>query len=44
MLKGTFFCIDAHTCGNPVRLVTSGHPQLNGQTMSEKTAGFSGQI
>jgi 4-hydroxyproline epimerase len=40
MLKGTFFCIDAHTCGNPVRLVTSGHPQLNGQTMSEKRLDF----
>ena len=40
MLKGTFFCIDAHTCGNPVRLVTSGHPQLKGQTMSEKRLDF----
>lgn len=40
MLKGTFFCIDAHTCGNPVRLVTSGHPQLIGQTMSEKRLDF----
>lgn len=40
MLKGTFFCIDAHTCGNPVRLVTSGHPMLRGQTMSEKRLDF----
>ncbi|MDQ2068585.1 4-hydroxyproline epimerase [Natronospira bacteriovora] len=40
MLKGTFFCIDAHTCGNPVRLVTSGYPVLNGQTMSEKRQDF----
>ena len=22
----TFFCIDAHTCGNPVRVVTGGGP------------------
>lgn len=40
MIKGTFFCIDAHTCGNPVRLVTSGHPNLMGQTMSEKRQDF----
>ncbi|WP_423185874.1 4-hydroxyproline epimerase [Alishewanella sp. d11] len=40
MLKGTYFCIDAHTCGNPVRLVTSGHPVLSGATMSEKRQDF----
>ncbi len=40
MIKGTFFCIDAHTCGNPVRLVTSGHPHLKGETMSEKRLDF----
>lgn len=40
MIKGTFFCVDAHTCGNPVRLVTSGHPNLNGRTMSEKRQDF----
>jgi len=40
MRKGTFFCIDAHTCGNPVRLVTSGHPDLQGNTMSEKRQDF----
>lgn len=40
MRKGTFFCIDAHTCGNPVRLVTSGHPNLVGQTMSDKRQDF----
>ena len=40
MLKGSFFCIDAHTCGNPVRLVTSGHPVLRGSTMSEKRQDF----
>jgi len=40
MNKGTFFCIDAHTCGNPVRLVTSGHPNLTGGTMSAKRQDF----
>ncbi|MGP9802374.1 4-hydroxyproline epimerase [Rheinheimera sp. NSM] len=40
MLKGTYFCVDAHTCGNPVRLVTSGHPVLRGNTMSEKRLDF----
>lgn len=40
MRKGTFFCVDAHTCGNPVRLVTSGHPNLVGNTMSEKRQDF----
>jgi len=40
MRKGTFFCVDAHTCGNPVRLVTSGHPNLVGETMSEKRQDF----
>lgn len=40
MRKGTFFCIDGHTCGNPVRLVTSGHPQLKGANMSEKRQDF----
>lgn len=40
MQKGTFYCIDAHTCGNPVRLVTSGHPDLSGHNMSEKRVDF----
>jgi proline racemase len=40
MKQGTFFCIDAHTCGNPVRLVTSGHPELRGHTMGEKRLDF----
>src|SRR5207342_3576080 len=35
-----FFCIDAHTCGNPVRLVASGGPVLNGHNMSEKRQHF----
>lgn len=40
MVKGTYYCIDAHTCGNPVRLITSGHPELHGQSMSEKRQHF----
>jgi 4-hydroxyproline epimerase len=35
-----FFCIDAHTCGNPVRLVAAGGPFLNGNSMSEKRLHF----
>ena len=36
----TFFCIDGHTCGNPVRLVASGGPPLDGATMSQKRQDF----
>ena len=36
----TFFCIDAHTCGNPVRLVAGGGPILEGKTISEKRLHF----
>ena len=36
----TFFCVDGHTCGNPVRLVAGGAPQLRGATMSEKRQDF----
>lgn len=35
-----FFCIDAHTCGNPVRLVAGGAPFLIGNNMSEKRQHF----
>ena len=35
-----FFCIDAHTCGNPVRLVVGGGPLLDGANMSEKRQHF----
>lgn len=38
--KKTFFCIDAHTCGNPVRLVAGGGPSLKGANMSEKRQHF----
>jgi len=36
----TFFCVDAHTCGNPVRLVAGGGPLLEGANMSEKRQHF----
>jgi 4-hydroxyproline epimerase len=35
-----YFCIDAHTCGNPVRVVATGGPALEGVTMSEKRQHF----
>ena len=40
MSTKTFFCIDAHTCGNPVRLVAGGGPNLEGKDMSEKRQHF----
>ncbi len=39
-MNHTFFCIDGHTCGNPVRLVTGGAPALQGNTMIERRAYF----
>jgi 4-hydroxyproline epimerase len=39
-MKHTFHCIDAHTCGNPVRLVAEGGPVLLGNNMSEKRQHF----
>ncbi|MEP2936123.1 MAG: 4-hydroxyproline epimerase [Gilvibacter sp.] len=40
MSKYIFDCIDGHTCGNPVRLVTNGHPPLEGDSMSAKRQHF----
>lgn len=40
MASKTFFCVDAHTCGNPVRLVAGGGPLLIGANMSEKRQHF----
>jgi 4-hydroxyproline epimerase len=40
MARNTFVCIDAHTCGNPVRVVKEGVPNLIGNTMSEKRQHF----
>jgi 4-hydroxyproline epimerase len=40
-MKGFVYeCIDAHTCGNPVRLVAKGGPKLEGNNMSEKRQHF----
>ncbi|GAB5553212.1 MAG: 4-hydroxyproline epimerase [Saprospiraceae bacterium] len=39
-MRKTFFCIDAHTCGNPVRLVAGGGPLLNGNSMMERRLHF----
>ncbi|MBL0270770.1 MAG: 4-hydroxyproline epimerase [Chitinophagaceae bacterium] len=39
-MKSVFHCIDAHTCGNPVRLVKEGGPDLEGASMSEKRQHF----
>ena len=40
MARHTFTCIDAHTCGNPVRVVRDGAPELAGETMSERRQHF----
>ncbi|SAK57796.1 hydroxyproline-2-epimerase [Caballeronia catudaia] len=39
-MKSTFFCIDGHTCGNPVRVVAGGAPTLEGRDMIERRAHF----
>ena len=39
-MRKTFFCIDAHTCGNPVRLVAGGGPLLRGNSMMERRLHF----
>ncbi|RKO68928.1 4-hydroxyproline epimerase [Sphingobacterium puteale] len=39
-MKKTFFCIDSHTCGCPVRLVAGGAPVLNGSSMMERRLHF----
>jgi 4-hydroxyproline epimerase len=39
--RHSFFCIDGHTCGNPVRVVAGGSiPQLTGATMFERRQHF----
>jgi 4-hydroxyproline epimerase len=39
-MRHTFFCIDGHTAGNPVRLVAGGAPLLKGADMSERRQDF----
>ncbi len=38
-----FFCIDGHTCGNPVRVVAGGAPFLRGQSLSDYRMDFIAQ-
>ena len=40
MTRHTFFCVDAHTCGNPVRVVAGGAPLLPPVSMAEKRTIF----
>lgn len=40
MARSIFKCIDGHTCGNPVRVITSGAPELIGKNMNEKRLHF----
>jgi 4-hydroxyproline epimerase len=40
MGRSVFSCIDGHTCGNPVRVVAKGGPELIGDSMSEKRQHF----
>jgi len=39
---GTFICIDAHTCGNPVRVVADGGPAL--VDVAVDAAGYGAQM
>ncbi|MEP6647505.1 MAG: proline racemase family protein, partial [Saprospiraceae bacterium] len=39
-MRTTYTCIDAHTCGNPVRLVKEGGPSLQGATINDKRLHF----
>ncbi|MCZ6863404.1 MAG: proline racemase family protein, partial [Alphaproteobacteria bacterium] len=40
MARHTFTCIDAHTCGNPVRVVTGGAPELDAGDASARRSQF----
>jgi 4-hydroxyproline epimerase len=40
MASHTYFCVDAHTCGNPVRVVAGGAPLLPHAPMSERRLEF----
>ena len=39
-MRHTFFCIDGHTAGNPVRLVAGGAPLLRGESMAARRQDF----
>ncbi len=40
MARHTFNCIDAHTCGNPVRVVASGAPMVEAGNASDRRQRF----
>jgi len=40
IMRAVFECIDGHTCGNPVRLVKTYRPELEGASMREKRLHF----
>ena len=42
-MRTVFECIDGHTCGNPVRVVKTSMPELEGNTMSERRLHFLAQ-
>jgi len=44
MARHTFVCIDAHTCGNPVRVVKEGGPPLQGASMSDRREHFQAEF
>lgn len=39
-MRHSFFCIDGHTAGNPVRLVVGGAPLVRGGSMGERRQDF----
>lgn len=39
-MRHSFFCIDGHTAGNPVRLIVGGAPLLKGASMGERRQDF----
>jgi 4-hydroxyproline epimerase len=43
-MRHSFFCIDGHTAGNPVRLVAGGAPLLRGSSMAERRLDFLGRF
>lgn len=40
MTGHTFFCVDGHTCGNPVRMVVGGAPMIPAENMIERRRMF----
>lgn len=40
MAQHIFTCIDAHTCGNSVRVVTGGAPELEAGDAGARITGF----